>query len=121
MHIYVLRYIKKPVINLLAKFKTKYHMYLQVGCFLLPLNLIPDYIFFTHKTAIPKKIKINSFIPFRHPFPSLFFPSPSLPQNNFEMVRLCSLSYSDFFYSLPCFFVYYSVIYHCTVSSLLPI
>jgi hypothetical protein len=40
-------------------------------------------------------------------------PSPSLPQSYFEMVRLCFLFYSDFFYSFPCFFVDYSVIYHC--------
>jgi hypothetical protein len=29
------------------------------------------------------------------------------------MVRLYSLSYSEFFYSFSCFFVLYSVIYHC--------
>jgi hypothetical protein len=57
--------------------------------------------------------KINSFIPIPHPFPSLLFPSPLRPQSYFEMVRLCSLSYSEFFYFFPCFFVHYSVIYHC--------
>jgi hypothetical protein len=29
------------------------------------------------------------------------------------MVRHYSLSYSEFFYTFPCFFVHYSVIYHC--------
>jgi hypothetical protein len=33
------------------------------------------------------------------------------------MVRLYSLFYSEFFYSFLCFFVYYSVIYHCFPSS----
>jgi hypothetical protein len=39
-----------------------------------------------------QKIKINSFISIRHPFPSLLLPSPSLLQSYFEMVWLCSLS-----------------------------
>jgi hypothetical protein len=33
------------------------------------------------------------------------------------MVRLFSLSYSEFFYSFPCLFVHYSVIYHCFPSA----
>jgi hypothetical protein len=33
------------------------------------------------------------------------------------MVRLCSLSYSEFFYSFPCFFAHHSVIYHCFPSA----
>jgi hypothetical protein len=69
---------------------------------------IPDYIFFKQNRN-SKKIKINSFIPIPHPFPSLFFPFLSLPQSYFEMVRLYSLFYFEFFYSFPCFFL----IYHC--------
>jgi hypothetical protein len=46
---------------------------------------IPDYIFFKQNRN-SKKIKINSFIPIPHPFPSPFFPSLSLPQSYLEMV-----------------------------------
>jgi hypothetical protein len=53
------------------------------------------------------------FASYNNPFRSLFFPSPSLPQSYFEMLPLCSLSYFEFFYFFRCFFVHYSVIYHC--------
>jgi hypothetical protein len=59
-----------------------------------------------------QKIKNKQLYSYPHPFPSLFFPSPSLPQSYFEMVRLCSLSYCHFFHSFLFFFVHDSVIYH---------
>jgi hypothetical protein len=66
------------------------------------------------KQNTPKNKKETSSIPIPHPSPSPFLPSPSVAQSYFEMVRLDSLSYSEFSYSFPCFFVHYFVVrYHC--------
>jgi hypothetical protein len=55
-------------------------------------------------------IKINSFIPIPHPFPSLFFPSPSLLQSYFELIPLHSSPIPNSSILSPCFVVHYSVI-----------
>jgi hypothetical protein len=73
-------------------------------------SLINDYIFFIHKTAIKKKKQFYSYPP---PLSFSVLSLPFIPQSYFELVRLYSLSHSEFFYSFSCFFVLYSVIYHC--------
>jgi hypothetical protein len=72
---------------------------------------IPDYIFFKHKTSIPKN-KNKQFYSYRPPLSFSVLSFSFASSSYFEMLRLCSLSYSEFFYSFPCFFVHYSVIYH---------
>jgi hypothetical protein len=88
-------------------------LHLDEEIYIFLINIVFSSIFYENALVCPTGFSIPDYIPILHSFPFLFFPSPSLPQSYFEMFRLYSLFYSEFFYPFPSFFVHYSVIYHC--------